>query len=341
MKEVRWEVNERLNVVYNSVLDARAGELEARAEKVEEFVLTESAGTRVRFPLALPEPESENGPGSSAALHELSKKLWALRESISGIDSGLQDSRFERIVYSPPERDGTFAPRSVTRRQINANIPARLNSRGCPVCDYVGEVVFDFLTRTQYTLYCDERAQNGFATAGGLCPLHLWQLHSVSSPLGEAAGLAPLVERISQLLAQVRNPSEAQAAVKALLLDSKSCPACVHLQETERDFIERLASSLDEADDLAAYGRSRGVCLRHLDLLIRVVSRAEIVQFLIGSAAQRFQETAEDMYSYATKRAVARRDLTNTDEEYAALSAINHLVGSRNLCMPLSEKEEI
>ena len=58
------------------------------------------------------------------------------------------------------------------------------------------------------------------------------------------------------------------------------------------------------------------------------------VEKTIAGAAQRFQETAEDMYSYATKRSAARRDLTNTDEEYAALRAINHLVGSRSLLFP-------
>jgi hypothetical protein len=199
----------------------------------------------------------------------------------------------------------------------------------------------DFFSRTQYSLYSDERSQTAFAAAGGLCALHLWQLHSVSSPLGEAAGLAPLVERISRLLGQVRNRGQAQATVNALLLDSDSCPVCARLQEDERDFIKRLAWSLDEPEGLAAYGRSQGVCLRHLAVLVGAVSRDDLIRCIIAGAAWHFQETVEDMHSYATLLAVGRRDLTNSDEIDAALRAITHLVGSRSLCMPSSGQGEL
>jgi hypothetical protein len=50
------------------------------------------------------------------------------------------DNSFERIVLTSPETDGTFDPDSITRRQIDAAIPSRLDSPGRPVCDYLGEV---------------------------------------------------------------------------------------------------------------------------------------------------------------------------------------------------------
>jgi len=199
----------------------------------------------------------------------------------------------------------------------------------------------DFFSRAQYSLYSDEQSQNAFAVTGGLCALHLWQLHSLSSPLGEAAGLARLVERVSLLLAQVRNRSQAQATLNALLLDSDSCPACARLQEDECDVITRPAWSLDELEGLAAYERSQGVCLRHLAVLIRAVSREDLLRSLIPGAVRHFQETAEVMHSCATLLAVGRRDLTHSDEVDAALRAITHLVGSRSLGMPRSGKEEL
>jgi predicted GTPase len=335
VEAVRWETKSRLNTIYNSIVDLRAGELEAHAAEIEQLTIARLGEAQARPAMPDRAPESGNEHGQKATLRDLSDRLSALRESISTIDSQ------EDAVPAAPTTTRTFDPGSPAQRQIDRALSPRLSSRGCPVCDYLGAVLLDFFSRAQYSLYSDEQSQNAFAATGGLCALHLWQLHSVSSPIGEAAGLAPLVERVSRMLAQVRNRSQAQGAVNALLLDSDSCPTCARLQEDECDFIKRLAWSLDEPEGLAAYDRSQGVCLRHLAVLIRAVSRDDLVRFLIAGAAQHFQETAEDMHSYATLLAVGRRDLTHSDEVDAALRAITHLVGSRSLCMPPSGKGEL
>ena len=113
------------------------------------------------------------------------------------------------------------------------------------------------------------------------------------------------------------------------------------LFKAEADFIERLAAFLRERKNAELYSSSQGVCLRHLDLLIRASTNDDVAGLFSETAARRFEETAEDMRSFAMKRDATRRTLTNEDESDAWMRAITHIVGARNYCMPRPNDGEI
>lgn len=98
---------------------------------------------------------------------------------------------------------------------------------------------------------------------------------------------------------------------------------------------------IGEASGRSQYHRSQGVCLRHLGLLMDAVSTAGSREFLLSHAAQRFEEDAEDMRSFAMKREALRRALENSNEEDAYRRTVIRMVGGRNVCMPLEEDGEI
>ena len=123
--------------------------------------------------------------------------------------------------------------------------------------------------------------------------------------------------------------------------DSRNCRVCGLLRRAEGKYIQRLAALIGEAPGRNLYRRSQGVCLRHLGMLVDAVSKTESQQFLLSHAAQRFDEDAEDMQSFALKHEALRRSLQNRNEEDAYRRAVIRIVGGRSVCMPWAEDGEI
>ena len=103
------------------------------------------------------------------------------------------------------------------------------------------------------------RAQ--FAGELGFCPVHMWQLHEMSSAWGESIGFPRLFEHISELLER----AEPRSNSPDHLARTSACRVCKMLRESEVAYVLRLRDFLSEP------GRQRilqpfdhGVCLRHL-----------------------------------------------------------------------------
>jgi GTP-binding protein EngB required for normal cell division len=214
-------------------------------------------------------------------------------------------------------------------------------ARGCPVCDHLVAVSMKFFAAVQYSLYNDERQQRSFAENGGFCPFHLWQLESISSPVGFSVGVAKLVKRIARLL----EPSASIGSLKEILQQiqplPERCPACGLLRQTEHEVIGKFVASVSEAETKRLYAQGQGVCLHHLEMAIAVSPDEEITTFLLRTASVGFQLMAEDMEGFALKREASRRHMVSGDEEDAHLRAAIHLAGAKHNCMPWTYNDEI
>jgi len=216
-----------------------------------------------------------------------------------------------------------------------------LSTRGCPVCDALEKVAFDFYTRFQYELSTSADAQRAFADEAGLCALHAWQLAGVSSPQGMSRGYPLWAERAAEVVTKLRGrePGESLSFAQ-LACSTEKCRVCELLRESAATVLARVAEFLQSAEGREAYERSQGLCLRHLEGLLGRLADGDCRGFLLSHAARRLAETAEDMRSYALKHDAIRRALVNRDERDAYLRALVHLVGARNLCVPWGEQEE-
>jgi hypothetical protein len=208
-----------------------------------------------------------------------------------------------------------------------------LQRRGCPICNHMEEVIFDFLTKWQYALTYDENAQKEHATELGFCPTHTWQLATIATPRGLSRGYPRLLEHIAEELAKLNGASpDISNGIAALLKKSESCLVCRILQDTEETYMHRFASLLEHEDARVAYARSHGACLRHLSLLVSFLTSQEIVRFLLSEKVKNLRDTAENMQRYVLKHEALERDLINRDEQYAYLRALVHAAGASNVC---------
>jgi hypothetical protein len=221
------------------------------------------------------------------------------------------------------------------------DMAADLRTRGCPVCRHISEHVSDFLAHWQYLIATEERAQAEFAAELGFCPLHTWQLLTISSPHGASIGFARLADQIARRLKEKTAMSGRGDTVQQLVRDSRNCRVCGLLRQAEGEYIRRLAAMIEQATGRIQYRRSQGVCLRHLGLLLDAASTAGSQEFLLSHTAQRFEENEEDMRSFAMKNEALRRNLQNRNEEDAYRRTVTRIVGGKSVCMPRAEDGEI
>ncbi|HUB59666.1 MAG TPA: DUF6062 family protein [Puia sp.] len=253
-------------------------------------------------------------------------------EETGGTDAGTETIPEEEIPRERPTPEVSPAGSGDHREE-------ELGVRTCPVCAHVGDKAQDFLINWQYELSVLEAAQDRFADELGFCPLHTWQLVSISSPYGASVGYPRLVERLAVWLKQTETGDEGKLA--RLVRNTQTCRVCDLLRQGEQEYIGWLAGRLAEEGGQAAYRHSEGVCLRHLSMLITAVDQPELRTFLLSDAAGRFSRDVEDMRSYALKRDALRRFLQNSNEEDAYYRAMIRFVGDRRVCMPWPEDGEI
>jgi hypothetical protein len=215
-----------------------------------------------------------------------------------------------------------------------------LQTRGCPVCGYLGHVAFEFFCHFQFDLVTQERAQQQFAEQRGFCPLHTWQLAAIMSPQDLSIALSALVERTSADAGnQAAGPRPGSDQLAAWFVNAEQCQACGVLRKAEADFTAGLAKFVAQQDGQKEYAGSQGVCLRHLDGLLAAAPTDLVRQFLLGEAARRFAELARDMRAYTLKCEALRRAFATDDEKDAYHRALVHLVGAKWVSLPWTEEQ--
>jgi hypothetical protein len=210
-----------------------------------------------------------------------------------------------------------------------------LRTRGCPICDHMGRAIADFLASWQYSLASNEKIQQEYAAELGFCPLHTWQLASVSSPQGVSSGYPRLLEHISEQLSKIpKTATNLPNAIRGLIQDSEGCRACCFVRETEAICVRHFSTFLEERESRDAYAKSQGLCLRHLGLMVAAESGTSVSHFLISEAAKRFHEIAEDMKGYVVKHYAIPRGHFTPDEKDAYIRALIHLAGEKTIYTP-------
>ncbi len=211
-----------------------------------------------------------------------------------------------------------------------------LRTRGCPVCNRLVKVSFEFFSKFQYEISTNQSAQKDFADSFGFCSLHFWQLAALSSPSGLSSGLVPLTEHISQILAgHADSLLDEQGSIK-LNCGPPECVVCQELRTHEHSYLDELLHFLETNAGREAYGRSQGVCLRHLGLWLSAPRANDLSTFLLREASLRFDHLAEDMQSFGLKNQALRRQLQNADEDDAYVRALIHIAGAKAVCFPWS-----
>lgn len=209
-----------------------------------------------------------------------------------------------------------------------------LQSRRCPICAHLQSVLFDFLARAQAELASDDESQRTFAQAAGFCPLHSWQLAALGSPVGLSAAYIKLAERFSADLLRFAEEPE-NTGLRTISPTARTCEACRAIRDAENAILLAFIRRLAESEFRITYGRSEGLCLRHLQAIDHQ-DIANWLPFLMSHAGRQFDLLSEDMQTFVLKRAATRANLTHRDERDAYLRTISMINGDRSFATLLA-----
>jgi len=210
-----------------------------------------------------------------------------------------------------------------------------LRTGGCPICNHVGKVMFDFLANWQCELKNDEMVQQEFAVERGLCSAHTWLFADMASPRSLSKGYPILLEHIAEELLRLLDTScNFSDAIKALVKEPENCRVCRLLRDSEEIYARQLAVFLEREDTHTACKHSRVICLRHLSLLFSFLNHKEFMRILLLEKAKYLRKTAEEMKSYTKKDDALERKLITRNEQHSYLRALLQVAGSRNVFAP-------
>ena len=334
LKESRGGVDEALNRTVNKAFAKWAREVNACAAELERRMQPSTVG-----------PKQEQISENQAALASLQEHLDRLREEIALTGGGSRPAAIDEFEIPPAgARIESLARLPLAggdgENVAREDLAAGFRIRGCPVCARLAKVGGDFLSKWQYELFASEIARNVFADEFGFCSRHQWQLEAISSPVGISVGQAKLVRRVGRLLEDAARKTGDGRVQRDAVPDGHPCRVCQLENEAEVCYLGRLAVLVRQAAGREAYARSQGLCLHHLNRLVRTLPDGDAVRFILSHQGKRFEEIAEDMESYGMKTEALRRQLRNSDEEDAYWRATTLLVGSRSICLPWPKQDE-
>lgn len=276
-------------------------------------VLLESLAERVRLVLESVDREDHE--------YQLRDRLAQLMRRLSG--------------HGIPAHGASLAAHEGTAGVAVAAAAAAPRIEACPVCGRLREALFDFLSQYQFDLARRPSERERLSASAGLCEAHLWLYASLAADRDICVALAPLVERIAEILRQTgvdaveTGDSQPASGLRGLEGTLPACVACARQDEAETAAI----------DEVARQWRSRGasdpgelpsICLPHLRLMAQRGVDPELAQALAWRQAGAVARLIEDMHRYVLKRDGARRGLATEEEVQAARRVIAFLAGGRS-----------
>ena len=206
-----------------------------------------------------------------------------------------------------------------------------LPQKGCPACQYLNQLLQNFLAQYQYQLCTQPDKQKELAENLLICPQHLWKLKNMMSPYGAALSFSPLAEQIYHKLYENMNKiSPSQMNIPLPTKDT--CFICQWLHQAESIYLRELVSILQKDVGRQYYQASQGLCLPHLQKLIQTQKpSSKTIKYLLASSAKNLQKNTEDMLSFALKHETLQRSLQNDNEREACQQTIIQLAGENQI----------
>ncbi len=121
------------------------------------------------------------------------------------------------------------------KNRAKVNFYQDLKTNGCPVCNYVNEIVLDFFSQWVHSFATRPDVQDEHAAGLGFCSFHTWRLDSTASARRISAGYPKLLERLAWDLSNIaRSSDNLEESVKELIKQRDDCPICTLMLEAEK-----------------------------------------------------------------------------------------------------------
>jgi hypothetical protein len=237
--------------------------------------------------------------------------------------------KIEAVPYYPEIRDALGQP-------------------GCAFCRLLTVRADRYLDAVLWELVNDYGVRAELNEARGYCQQHGWLLVRKGAALGVAILMRDVVKTLLDVTAANPPDSKPESVLKAVrrsldrdrvssdtaplvsqLSPQRLCPACQHVEATEKDCISTLLKHFDGPGGLsAAYRASDGLCLPHLrHVLVRAPS-GKTTASLVSAQQEVWQQLHDELGEFIRKKDVRFRGETFGEERDSWRRALEAVSGA-------------
>jgi hypothetical protein len=191
-----------------------------------------------------------------------------------------------------------------------------LGMSGCAVCRLTREASLHYLGSLFHEFVTDPTTRAWLQAADGFCNWHAWlALHMPDTESGLATIYETILEvilkRFSRIEAAITSHPAAGLMSKLLHYENErlapllertgECKICVSAVETELSYLHELVIWFDDEELRAAFDRSFGLCLPHLDLLIARYPHEDHLPAILTAERQKCEALHGELGEYLRK----------------------------------------
>lgn len=214
---------------------------------------------------------------------------------------------------------------------------------GCAVCRILQRDAHKLLDSILYEYVTNPAMQNKFRASRGLCNEHGWQLTQFSNALGTAILYEQAVHEVLTILNDhVSNgvgqgirrifSANPQAALADALEPTGDCPVCASVDDAEGRYLRLLCDHLEDAQFIAAYHTSEGLCLGHFRQMLRIIPDAGRAKSFATTQMEILQRLRTELLEFMRKNDYQHvSEEVLTPEATSWIRATSRLAGERGV----------
>ena len=164
-----------------------------------------------------------------------------------------------------------------TRHTPYFEVRDALTTEGCALCSLVLRSLNRYISALLYESVNSPPMRQRLRESYGFCAIHSEMVRVARSASGAAIIQRDLLQTLVRRLGEDQGvPSSwledlfrsPRATKTTLLTPDSTCAVCIIAEERERDYADVLLPHLDDAEMLAAFRQSSGLCLPHLRIAL-------------------------------------------------------------------------
>jgi len=219
-----------------------------------------------------------------------------------------------------------------------------LDAAGCPICTLAERAAYRYLDNLFYENVTDPGVRLRLYDSLGFCNRHAWLATRIPhTSMGIAIIYEDLLRRIIDRIDSLRDRTTGQSPPRWLLANGRrqnsspilavkaGCPTCQTAGFDERLFVGELLRWFADAELGAAFERSFGLCLPHLELALREFPNHPQLPALLQAQRQKFAAVRAELQEFHRKRDDRSANEPQGAQQPAWRRALELFVGKREV----------
>jgi len=214
---------------------------------------------------------------------------------------------------------------------------------GCPICHLILEDSRGYLDSLMYERVLDVPTRLDLMESFGFCSWHTWQIPTLPAICNPTVGFSTFASDLLRKFdilahATIKRDHEKwpwQRWLKKIFgkvrlssrMKGKSCPACVHVAQSEHYYLKELTGFIQDDHFLSAYETSGGICLPHFFSLEQSFSNQANFPVLLKLQLSKVRSLRNTIDEFIRKQDHRFRDEITATEAKAWRMAMEFLSG--------------